>query len=45
MSNSDFTHFKALNRIWQYLIYSKDYDLIYQFLSKSIDLLGYSNSD
>jgi hypothetical protein len=45
MSNSDSTHFKALDRIWQYLIYSKDYGLIYQFPSKSIDLLGYSDSD
>jgi hypothetical protein len=45
MSNPDSTHFKALDRIWQYLIYSKDYGLIYQFPSKSIDLLGYSDSD
>ena len=45
MSNPNSMHFKALNRIWQYLVYSKDYGLKYQFPSKSIDLLGYCDSD
>lgn len=45
MSNPNSIHFKALDRIWQYLVYSKDYGLKYQFPSKSIDLLGYCDSD
>ena len=45
MSNPSPIHFKALNRVWQYLIYSKNFGLEYKFPSKSINLLGYSDSD
>lgn len=46
MSNPGLQHFKALSRVWQYLIYSKDYSLEYKYHSdSSIGLIGYSDSD
>ena len=42
-SNPGPIHFKALDRIWKYLIYSIDYKLEYQ--PKDLDLLGYCDAD
>jgi len=46
MSNPSMDHFKALDRIWQYLIGTKNHGLYYRVIyNLKPNLLGYSDSD
>jgi hypothetical protein len=45
MSNPDATHFRALDRVWKYLVGTVDYSLVYTTSEHRLHLSGFVDSD